>query len=281
VRLQVLAAKFLDGTSHGGFGKVLLAEPSATLIVGRDLYVSDGPQIVRINLDTKNATRIAAAGGRASLGKAMGIAIDSTQQFLYVSDHSDHSIKVLELSTGQVDAWVGGNERPGFADDVGVEARFRQPTGLVTFGNYLYVADTGNNLIRRIDVDTRAVTTVGGSPASLGVNGKSVDGRRTSLRRKSVKAKGSHHGPTCLAVDSKGKYLLVTDREGCTLRKLDLASQKLSTVCGVAGEPHAHNGANALARLMGPSGVCLSRDETHAYIADPLSHQVSDPCVNC
>lgn len=266
--LQEFADVFYEPKADGD-GNLVLQAPTAMLCVGRDLFLADGKRIVRIDLDTKSVSSITTKTGGSSLGQVMGLAIDPTHQFLYASDHADHGIKLIELSTGKADTWVGGG-CSGYADDVGVEAQFRKPTGLVRFENYLYVADTGNNLIRRIDIVTGVATTVGGSVAHVGlaVATASADGSGS---------KGLLCGPTCVVVYGKGKLLLVTDRRGSTLRKLDLNSKKLTTVCGVAGDAQRHNGPKAVARLMAPTGVSVSNDEKHAYITDPLSFQVNPP----
>eukprot|EP00035_Acanthoeca_spectabilis_P015354 m.306220 g.306220 ORF g.306220 m.306220 type:complete len:171 (+) comp16344_c1_seq24:258-770(+) len=148
--------------------------PSAVLTERGTLYLCDAKCVVSIDLDpTKpNVTILSGCGG---LGLVMGLEVDSTGQFMYLADHADSAIKLLEKSTGRVTYWVGGGE--GYADGVGTDAKFRRPSGLARRGNLLYVADTGNNLIRCIHISTMAVTTVGGDPSRAGTTATmSVEG---------------------------------------------------------------------------------------------------------
>ena len=79
----------------------------------------------------------------------------------YLSEATKHTIKSGTL--GQpLTVLVGQANTPGNVDGVGTAARFNSPRGLGLRGNALYVADRGNQAIRRINTTTRAVTTVVG-----------------------------------------------------------------------------------------------------------------------
>jgi hypothetical protein len=62
------------------------------------------------------------------------------------------------METGTV-ATVAGSS-PGFRDGVGAEARFFEPGGVARIDNVLIVADTGNHALRRVDLETGAVTSL-------------------------------------------------------------------------------------------------------------------------
>ena len=55
-------------------------------------------------------------------------------------------------------------QEPGYVDAVGFEARFNTPWGITWDGRYLYVADTGNRILRRVDPQTQEVVTLVGDP---------------------------------------------------------------------------------------------------------------------
>ena len=70
---------------------------------------------------------------------------------VFVSDQGSHTIRTVQPS-GQVDTYVGKPSQPGSADGSRDVARFNKPGGLTMDGDgNLYVADTGNHTIRKID----------------------------------------------------------------------------------------------------------------------------------
>jgi hypothetical protein len=48
-------------------------------------------------------------------------------------------------------ATIAGSARSGSLDGIGTSAEFSRPTGIITEGIFLYITDTGNNMIRRIE----------------------------------------------------------------------------------------------------------------------------------
>ena len=79
---------------------------------------------------------------------------------VYIADTGNHKIRHLDLQSGFATTFAGGNK--GFEDGVGTNAKFDHPQGvaITSNGNYLYVGDSGNKHIRRIDVLSRHVETV-------------------------------------------------------------------------------------------------------------------------
>src|SRR5207244_3304584 len=98
----------------------------------------------------------------------------------------------------------------GAADGIGTAARFSSPLmGLVADSSgTLYVADAGNNTIRKIDRATKLVTTLVGTAGSSG----STDG---------VGAAARFNSPSAIAGDNNGA-LYVPDRNNHTIRKISL-----------------------------------------------------------
>jgi sugar lactone lactonase YvrE len=89
-----------------------------------------------------------------------GIAVDLARGVLYVSDTQNHTIRKLVIASGDVTTLVGTAGSNGAVDDVGAAARLYFPKGLAYDGQGgLYVADSENGAIRRVDVATAAVTT--------------------------------------------------------------------------------------------------------------------------
>jgi DNA-binding beta-propeller fold protein YncE len=112
--------------------------------------VGDSNLIRKIEIATGVVTTLALRAGMgsdvANLISASDITTDGTN--LYVIDIS--AIRKVVISTGEVTTIAGTALSAGSSDGIGVEASFRYPLGITTDGTSLYVADTGNNMIRRI-----------------------------------------------------------------------------------------------------------------------------------
>lgn len=97
----------------------------------------------------------------------------------YVADTNNHAIRRIHLTTGNTTTIAGGGEAVGFLDGVGAEAKFRYPRGVSvvrrdgtdTPGDVLYVADTGNDAVRRVFIpqhaDEGTVLTVAGGGGKM------------------------------------------------------------------------------------------------------------------
>lgn len=89
------------------------------------------------------------------------VAIDTTSSRLVVADTNHHRLVLANLA-GDVIATIGSG-RAGRVDGAFATAAFRQPRGMVFAGDELYVADTGNHVVRRVDLAQGMVETVLGS----------------------------------------------------------------------------------------------------------------------
>ena len=125
---------------------------------GTNLYVSDtyNHWIRKIVISTGVVTTLAGTGSAGSAnGTAAsfkfphGITTDGTN--LYVADTSNYLIRKIVISTGAVTT-VAGTGSAGSANGTGTSASFYLPYGITTDGTNLYVADTFNYLIRKIEL---------------------------------------------------------------------------------------------------------------------------------
>jgi len=106
------------------------------------------------------------------------IAADADGKRLYVSDSGHNRIVVLDASDGSVIETIGSGKE-ALKDGSFGDACFFRPQGLAVDGNNLYVADTENHAIRKVDLAARTVTTIAGTgkqgQLAAGGDGKAVD----------------------------------------------------------------------------------------------------------
>ena len=111
-------------------------------------------------------------GAAARLSEPRSIVMDSAGA-LYITDTGNHAIRKM-TADGTVTTFAGRLGEPGFTDGLGVAARFNHPGGIaIDEAGVLYVADTANDAIRRIDPDGTVTTLVQGlgiSPVGVAVN---------------------------------------------------------------------------------------------------------------
>jgi|GEM_PF-1356153 len=152
---------------------------------------------------------------------------------------------------------AGANTAPGTADGTGSAARFNTPLGVAadSAGN-LCVADTGNNLIRKVTPDG-AVTTLAGLEGSWA----SFDG---------TGAEAWFLNPSGVAVDRSGNWYVA---DNCAIRKITPGGV-VTTLAGLAGVQGSADGTATAARfssLSWPNGLVVDASG-NVYVAD---------CGNC
>jgi len=149
--------------------------------------------------------------------------------------------------------------RAPYVVGTGANAGFSFPTAIATNGlGSAVVADTGNNVIRQINMATGAVTLLAGSPGEAG----SADGTGSAAR---------FSFPTGVTFDSAGN-VVVADSGNHTLRRITLAGV-VTTLAGSAGATGTANGTGAAARFNQPAG--LAADALgNVFVADSSNHAV-------
>ena len=112
----------------------------------RQLVISTGAVTTVAGTGTSGSAN--GTGTSASFNGPRGITTDGTN--LYVADQSNHLIRKIVISTGAVTT-VAGTGSSGSANGTGTSASFTGPIGITTDGTNLYVADSDNHLIRKIE----------------------------------------------------------------------------------------------------------------------------------
>jgi DNA-binding beta-propeller fold protein YncE len=143
------------------------------------------------------------------------------------------------------------------------KATFYEPANVATdtSGN-VYVADTANNIIRKIDHSSGAVSTLAGTAGVVG----STDA--------TTGANASFNSPTGLAVDSSGN-VYVADSGNDTIRKITAAGV-VTTLAGQVGVSGSNDGTGTSAQFAGPSGVAVNSVTHHLYVADSNNNEIRD-----
>ncbi|MBI4337802.1 MAG: alkyl hydroperoxide reductase [Chloroflexi bacterium] len=148
------------------------------------------------------------------LAQPSGLASDG--QRLYFTDSETSSVRVVDLGlSGRVETFVGrGLFEFGDQDGVGEGVRLQHPLGLCWHDGALYVADTYNHRVKRLDPRTRACATFLGSGQPGPLDGKGVEAR--------------FRHPSDLSV-AKG-VLYIADTDNHALRAADLATGEVRTI---------------------------------------------------
>lgn len=190
------------------------------------------------------------AGPAASFWWPFGVAVDGSGT-VYVSDTSNACIRKITPG-GVVSTLAGAANQPGCVDAVGSAARFDCPHAIAVDGlGNLYVADSLNNLIRKI-TPAGAVSTVAG----------------TTYRGDNDGVGASFFDPTGLALDGSGN-LYVADPLNETIRTIT-PQGIVSTLAGQARNPGNADGPAATATFFHPSGVAVD-GAGNVYVADTLN----------
>jgi thiol-disulfide isomerase/thioredoxin/sugar lactone lactonase YvrE len=148
------------------------AQPSGITTDGQELYVADS-EVSSVRgvglLEQSQVRTVCGSGELFGFGDVDGTAADVQLQHclgveyaensLWVADTYNHKIKRVNPSTGSCQTVLGG--AAGFQDGQGNNfVRFSEPSGLSAMGSHMYIADTNNHAIRRVELETLTVTTL-------------------------------------------------------------------------------------------------------------------------
>jgi hypothetical protein len=180
---------------------------------------------------------------------------------VYIADAGNNRIRKITASTGIIttvagSGGYGGVGTGGFGGDGGAatNAKLDQPSGLcVDNSGNIYIADYGNNRIRKINTTTGIITTVAGiGPTGYtggGFIGYSGDGGP------SVDAQFS--GPIQVFVD-RAENIFICDQFNNAVRKIDALTAVITTVVGTGATGYSGDGGPATnAQLNQPFGIYI------------------------
>ncbi|MBX3102677.1 MAG: hypothetical protein KF690_09230 [Bacteroidetes bacterium] len=223
------------------------------------LYIADrgNHQIRQLHVGTATVSTLAGSGGAgfedgtgsgAQFNNPTGLVL--YEGILYVTDHGNHAIRGIDISTGEVST-LAGNGTPGLADGTGSEARFRFPWGIALAETTLYVADYGNHAIRKLYPNGYVMTLAGdGTPGY-------ADGWGNGARLRH---------PTGIVAISNNEVVF-TDHGNYSVRKL--YEGEVTTLSG-NGTPGQQTGS--FSTYLNPVGLATNGYEI--LVIDAFSHTI-------
>lgn len=234
-------AQTVDTAMSGGVSEPFgIAIDSST--TNNYFYVTDsiGGRVVRYSPGTGEQADLT----QSIFGSPQGIVLTAGGK-LAVADYGRHVISIVGLD-GIVTTTIGTGDR-GNLDGPRATAQFDFPAGLATdSAGRIYVADSKNNKIRRIDGSFN-VSTYGPSTNLL--------------------------GPEGVAVDESGR-VFVADTRNHVIRLISADGSTITTIAGEFGVPGNSTGFGSGARFNFPKGLLWIGGDTGLLVADTQNHVV-------
>jgi len=258
---------YVTDTNAGTIRKVVIATGATSTVAGR----------------AGESGSVDGIGSAARFVTPTGITRDGRGN-LYVTDRSDHTVRKIVPSTGEVTTVAGKSGVAGNVNGVGSDANFDSPQWITSDGaDNLYVSDYTAGRIRKIALDTGRVTTVtapysgvpdihglasdhagslyfsnwGGAIQKLVVADGAilpVAGSDETGLADGIGSAAQFEGTTSLAYDGAGQLYVV---DGNRIRKIELSTNTVSTVVGVPGPYRGVLAGPLPARLNGPDALAV------------------------
>jgi sugar lactone lactonase YvrE len=193
---------------------------------------------------------------------------------LYISDQSNHCVRMIDVSTPDniITTVVAIAHTPGFGGDGGPASaaylhgevgQAAAPSSHLVFGpsGNLYLADTVNNRIRKVDTNGIITTIAGNGVAGFGGDG--ADALAASLNY-----------PVDVAIGPLDGNLYIADRYNHRIRMVDLGTHIITTVVGTGTAGYSGDGGEATsAEIFEPYGIDFDAQGA-LYIADTKNHVI-------
>ncbi|MBT6941237.1 hypothetical protein HN992_02240 [Candidatus Woesearchaeota archaeon] len=268
---------------------------SGTYNIGDTITLSDGTPVSVTDISLNEAGYSGYADGplnTSMFGAAYGITGNATGDTIYfIADSGNDRIRMVNLESGNT-TLVAGNAHAGSDDGEGSNAKFNNPRGIASYYdsssevNSLFVADTGNDRIRKIELTWDAdslsysgdVTTIAGSgwgttstTASSGIHG----------------ADAKFKYPEGITVDATGNIFVVDTGNHRILKifsngesNAEEADNWNVTIVAGTGSLGLSDGVGDTASFSGPRDLDISNDGTTIYVSDSRNNAIRNITKN-
>jgi sugar lactone lactonase YvrE len=247
-----------------------LNEPKSVTVAGHALYIADSEnhRIRKVDLTSGVITTVVGQGNSAEQADVEESSAHPTDELDPLADPvklKDEKVVQLADQSGTVRFLVGAAEKGRFKGDGGpaVAATLNFPSAVAadSRGN-LYIADTFNHRVRRVDAATGTIWTLAGT----GTARFAGDGGPAT--------KAMLNEPVALALDEQRDLLYIADLANYRVRVVDLDAGRITTYGGNGEREYDGDGRKAMhAALSGPSGLAVDAEGT-LYIADTFSGRI-------
>ena len=252
------------------------------------------------------------------------LAVCPRSQDIYITDTYNHSIRKLTRPQ-EGNPWtlstIAGTGRRGNQDGQGFDAEFYLPQGITidATGTNIYVSDTQNNLIRKIEASSGKTTTfvddgILSNPTGLALDHTGIlivaDSGNNVIRYFSLQNKLQHgilagvlgvsgYRDTAPPVDPveanfdnpsgiflDGTTLYVADEGNHVIRKMaltwdpDIGHSNVTTVIGIGTQEGDINGNATQATFAGPRSIIIESDSKNIFVADTLNDRIRKVVAN-
>lgn len=268
------AGKLLDvigsgkaAAGDGDFARASFNRPQGIALDGEMLYVADTENhlIRRVDLKTKRVETIGGTGkledfnGNGGNGLTTGLRspwdLSLIGRKLYVAMAGSHQIWLADLDKNTLEPYAGTRAEARIDGNI-KEAAFSQPSGIVSDGKKLWVADSEANIVREIDFQTEAVETlVGGDLFQFG--DKDGEGDNVLLQ----------HPLGVALYDGK---ILIADTYNHKIKRLDASTRVVETFLGTGKSGQTDGAGNA--SFYEPAGISVA--DGKLFVADTNNHAI-------
>jgi DNA-binding beta-propeller fold protein YncE len=191
-----------------------------------------------------------ADGTGSTFNFPISVVMDPVRNFVYVSDNLNHRVRRVDMTSGAISV-LAGTGSCYFSDGMGNASGLCYPVGLSVdaLGNYLYIADSNNYRVRRVDLSSGFMSTVAGNGGYGYSDGNSSQAMFSSF--------------SALVVDANSSRLFIADTNNYRIRSLKLSTGQVSTLAG-----NSMQGSNDGIGTQAMFGVILSiaLDPTSSFL---------------
>ncbi|MDP9465054.1 MAG: Ig-like domain-containing protein, partial [Actinomycetota bacterium] len=244
-----------------------------------NLFIADSgnSRIRRVDAVTQQITTVAGSGGfafggdggpatSARLNNPFGVSVAANGD-IYIADSGNHRIRRVDAVT-RVITTVAGTGAAAFNGDnrAATTASLSSPFMVdVDVDGNLYIGDSGNHRVRRVDAVTGLISTIAGT----GVAGYNGDGRPATT--------ATVNFPMGVRIVSSGVSrgdIVFADRENFRIRRIDAATGSISTIAGTGANGFAGDGGDATDAVIGQSFHLNTDADGNVVFGDRSNHRV-------